>query len=53
MIFNIKHAANWESIRQRKQNLINKNSKCVNAGSIIHEYEVGEKVLLKRGNEIK
>ena len=26
MIFNIKHTANWEYIRQRKQNLINKNN---------------------------
>ena len=52
-IFNIKHTANWEYIRQRKQNLINKNNKRENAGCIIHEYNVGEKVLLKRGNENK
>ena len=54
MIFNIKHTANWEyTIRQRKQNLINKNNKRENAGRVIHEYKVGEKVLLKRGNENK
>ena len=54
MIFKIKHTANWEYIRQRKQkNLINKNDKRENAGCIIHEYKVGEKVLLKRGNENK
>ena len=53
MIFNIKHTANWEYIGQRKQNLINKNNKRENAGCIIHEYKVGEKVLLKRGNENK
>jgi hypothetical protein len=27
MILNIKHAANWELIRQRKQTIINKNNK--------------------------
>ena len=53
MIFNIKHTANWEYIRQRKQDLINKNNKRENAGRVIHEYKVGEKVLLKRGNENK
>ena len=37
MIFNIKHTANWEYIRQRKQNLINKNNKRENAGRILHE----------------
>ena len=46
MIFNIKHTANWEYIRQRKQDLINKNNKRENAGRILHEYKVGEKVLL-------
>ena len=45
--------ANWEYIRQRKQNLINKNNKCENAECVIHEYKVDEKVLLKRGNENK
>ena len=53
MIFNIKHKANWEYIRQRKQDLINKNNKRENAGRIEYEYKVGEKVLLKRGNENK
>ena len=53
MIFNIKHTANWEYIRQRKQDLINKNNKRENAGRIEHEYKVGEQVLLKRGNENK
>ena len=51
MIFNIKHTANWEYIRKRKQDLINKNNKRENAGRIKHEYKVGEKVLLKRGKE--
>ena len=53
MIFNIKHTANWEYIRQRKQNLINKNNKRENAGRINYDYKVGDKVLLARGNENK
>jgi hypothetical protein len=53
MIFNIKHTANWEYIRQRKQTLINKNNKRENAGRIEHEYKIGDKILLKRGTENK
>ena len=51
-LFNL-NTANWEYIRQRKQDLINKINKRENAGRIIHEYKFGGKVLLKRGNENK
>jgi hypothetical protein len=53
MILNIKHTANWEIIRMRKQNLINKNNKRENAKRIEHEYKLGQPVLLKRGTENK
>ena len=53
MILNIKHEANWEFIRERKQNIIEKNNKAENAKRIPHTYNVGDKVLLKRGNENK
>ena len=53
MIFNIKHQANWEYIRQRKQTLINKNNKRENASRLPHVYNLGDKVLLKRGTENK
>jgi hypothetical protein len=53
MIFNIKHKANWEFIRQKKQNLIDKNNERENAGRIPHVYNIGDKVLLKRGTENK
>ena len=53
MIFNIKHTANWEYIKQRKQALIDKNNKRENAKRIMHVYQVGDKVLLKRGTENK
>jgi hypothetical protein len=53
MIFNVQHTANWEYIRQCKQNLIKKNSKHENAQCIPHTYHVGEKVMLHKGSENK
>ena len=53
MILNVKHEANWEYIRQRKQKLIEKNNKAENSKRIPHTYEIGDKVLLRRGNENK
>ena len=53
MIFNIKHTANWEYIRQRKQKIINKNNERENSKRQAHTYQVGDKVLLKRGTENK
>ena len=53
MIFNIQHTANWEYIKQRKQQIIHKNNKRENAGRIEHTYKVGDKVLLRRGTENK
>ena len=53
MILNVKHEANWEYIRARKQNLILKNNKAENSKHIPHTYSVGDKVLLKRGTENK
>ena len=53
MIFNIKHTANWDIIRQRKQKLINKNNKNENAKRLKHTYNIGDKVLIKRGTENK
>jgi transposase InsO family protein len=53
MILNIKHTANWDYIRQRKQNLIDKNNKRENSKRIEHQYKLGQLVLLKRGTENK
>ena len=53
MILNIKHVADWEFIRARKQQLINKNNARENSNRIPHVYRVGDKVLLKKGNENK
>ena len=53
MILNVTHEANWEYIRSRKQKLILKNNKAENAKRIPHTYAIGDKVLLRRGNENK
>jgi hypothetical protein len=53
MIFNIKHEANWEFIRKRKQQLIEKNNEAENAKRIPHTYNIGDKVLIRRGTENK
>ena len=53
MILNIKHVANWELIRKRKQDLIDKNNMRENANRIPYIYKEGDKVLLKRGTENK
>ena len=49
MILNVKHEANWEYIRERKQKIIEKNNKAENAKPNPHKYKVGDKVLLNRG----
>jgi hypothetical protein len=51
MILNVKHEANWEYIHARKQNIIQKNNKAEIAKRIPHTYNVGDRVLLKRGTE--
>jgi hypothetical protein len=53
MILNVKHEANWEFIRARKQKIIHKNNQAENAKRTPHKYSVGDKVLLKRGTENK
>jgi len=53
MIFNIKHTANWEVIRQHKQKLIQSNNKKENAKRIPHKYSAGDKVMLHKGTENK
>jgi transposase InsO family protein len=53
MIFNIQHEANWEYIKQRKQQIINQNNKRENATRKEHTYKVQDKVLLRRGTENK
>jgi hypothetical protein len=53
MIFNIKHVANWQSIKDRKQKLINKNNQKENKSRIRHTYKPGNKVLMKSPNARK
>ena len=53
MMLNVQHVADWEHIKQRKQNLINKNNARENSKRTPHTYQVGDKVLWKRGTENK
>ena len=53
MILNIKHQANWEYIRNRKQSRINDNNEKENAKRIPHEYNIGDQVLIRKGTEYK
>ena len=53
MILNIQHQADWEYIKQRKQNKINENNKRENSKRKPHTYRVGDKVLLRKGTENK
>jgi hypothetical protein len=53
MIYNVQHTANWEYIRSRKQKLIKKNNINENKHRIPHTYNVGDKVMLRKGSENK
>ena len=48
MTFNIKHVANWQAIKERKQKLINANNEHENKKHIQHTHKVNDKVLLTR-----
>jgi hypothetical protein len=48
-----KHEATLEYICVQKHNIILKNNKAENAKRRTHTYNIGDKVLLKRGTEIK
>ena len=52
-IINWRHNVDWEIIRERKQDLINKGNKRENHTQINPAYEQGDKVLLKKKVEIK
>jgi hypothetical protein len=53
MILNIKHEANWEYIRARKQNIVLKNNKAENAKRIPHTYNIGDKFYSKEEQKNK
>ena len=46
-IINQRHDVGWETIRKRKQDLINKGNECENCNQIGHMYKQGDKVLLQ------
>ena len=52
-ILNIKHVADWEHIRQRKQLRINHNNMRENMRRDNHQYNIGDKILFKRKKNSK
>ena len=52
-IINRRHEVDWEVIRTRKQNLINKGNERENRNRISHTYKQGDKVLLKNAWKTK
>ena len=52
-ILNIRHVADWEHIRQRKQLRINHNNKRENMQRKNYQYNIGDKVLVKRKKNSK
>ena len=53
MIFDVQHTANWEFIRQRKQEIINKNNQRENSKRRPHKYQEGDQILVRKGTENK
>ena len=45
-ILNINHVSDWEHIRQRKQERINRHNKRKNMCRNNHQYKVGDKILV-------
>jgi hypothetical protein len=46
-ILNVSCEANWQYIKERKQRLIVQNNKCKNATHIPHQYNVGDRVMVR------
>ena len=52
-VLNVRHEANWKLIKERKQKLINRGNERENKNRVLHEYKVGDKVLLKNAWKTK
>ena len=52
-ILNTHHEANWQLIKTRKQNLINKGNTRENSTRLVHVYKPGDQVLLKNAWKTK
>ena len=47
-ILNVSFEANWQYIKERKQKLILQNNARENASRVLHEYSVGDRVMVRR-----
>ena len=50
-ILNVKHITDWEHIKQRKQTRINENNKHEDESRCVHQYSLGDKILIKARKE--
>jgi hypothetical protein len=48
MLFDIPFIAEWQKIREHRQQLTDLNNACKNKGRIDYDYKVGQKVLLRK-----
>jgi hypothetical protein len=46
-IINVKHITGWEHIRQWKETRVNENNKRENKSRRVHQYSLGDKILIK------
>jgi hypothetical protein len=46
-ILNVKHITDWEHIKQQKQTRINENNRRENKSRCVHQYSLGDKILIK------
>ena len=52
-LLNLIHVADWEFIRDRKQQIIKNNNQRENASRLDHTYQVGDMVLIKAEQRTK
>eukprot|EP00957_Ditylum_brightwellii_P047591 3615381-Ditylum_brightwellii.AAC.1 len=52
-ILNVKHKADWNHIKERREDLIRKNNEQENKKRKNHIYQIGDKILLKGNRAIK
>jgi hypothetical protein len=53
MLFDIPFIADWQKVGEHRQRLTDLNNACENEGRIDYDYEVGQKVLLRKGGILR
>ena len=53
MLFDILFIADWQKVGEHRQRLTDLNNACENESRIDYDYEVGQKVLLRKGGILR